>query len=747
MNHPTIQYNPYDFANPVTNKKLFSGRETELDEITYYLDHAVHAPRPMSLALIGNRASGKTSLLNIAEQEAEQRNFCTVRIDLDESHAKNELAFFSKFFDAIFLSAVSQGAFGGRQGETFHTYLEMVTTNEIPEDKTFCPFWFPIQYAMATKAQRESVSLLDESIKHDMSQIRSELDKPIIILMDECDILIKNASILQKIRNIFMHMEGYMILLAATPKLFPLLDDVFSPIIRQLKRISIQEFKNEDDTKRCMNKPLREVDIDPVQVFSEETYEEVHELSGGKPYEINLICHVLFRHYQRSSRERMALDASVLEDIRKELDKSQDLSHRRVLQAIRDLSRSELRGLGLLCRANNSLTLDQLICIERVFYGEQRHKSRKLEQLYTNLRSKGILGLDEDDRLVFCGDEFERIYIKYFAREQGVPLRISEVPPAVTWTIYESNLFRRSKIEMRQLAMTEGPRPEETDIARILKGLGQPNTDNVFDKYRWLAVDVYWLLVRNEEVDEIGILQMDTEFEWLSNVSWFYPQKPIDGSLERKLKEVCDRLASAVVAKDGQLRWSFEKVTPPLYDKMFLSVENTQDDVIRSRIARRHLDRAFYRYLEDRNPTAALWHADFARRLSDRVRFDSDDLNNLGYIFLSNGQFDFAIDLLESAVDLLESAVDLSVGESDVDRILPLYNLGLAYLVGGEVSKAHEILRKVGENLSEGSYSSESLSCLLLPEFQTDGVVSLTEEFSPDFHEVVQKALNILDLS
>ena len=54
-------YNPYDFANPVTHKKLFSGRESELTEIRYYLNHALHAPRPISLALIGNRASGKTS--------------------------------------------------------------------------------------------------------------------------------------------------------------------------------------------------------------------------------------------------------------------------------------------------------------------------------------------------------------------------------------------------------------------------------------------------------------------------------------------------------------------------------------------------------------------------------------------------------------------------------------------------------------------------------------------------------------
>ena len=739
MNNPTPKYNPYDFANPVTQKNLFSGRDEELDEIRYYLDHAMHAPRPISLALIGSRASGKTSLLNIAEQEAEKRDFCTVRIDLDESHSQSELAFFSMFFHEILFSAVSMGSFNGLENKTWDTYLEMVTTYEVPEDKEFCPFLFPIQYAKASMAQIDSVGLLDGSIKRDLEKIQKEVGKPIVILMDECDVLSKNAPILQKIRNIFMHMEGYMILLAATPQLFPLLDEVFSPIIRQLKRINVQEFKEFYDTRGCMDNPLRKVNIDPYILFNFETYEEVHKLSGGRPYEINLICHVLFKHYQKNPQKRMTLNASVLEDIRRELDKSQNLSHRRVLQAIRDLSRSELKGLSVLCQANHSLTLDQLICIERVFYGKQRFRIQELEQLFSNLKSKRIIRVDDEDRLVFCGDEFVRIYTKYFAREQGVRIQISEMPPAVTWTSYESNLFQGNKIKMLQLGMAEGPRPEATDIMRILRNFDQPEIENVFDKYRWLALDVYWLLICNEPVHEVGFLQIETEFEWFSNVSWFYPQGPINASLELKIESVLDRLMSAVTTEGGKLRWKFEKSAPPLRDKMLLSVENAEEDSIRSLIARRHINRAINRYIKDRNYNAALLHADCARRLSQGAQFEREELNNLGYIFLSNGQFGFAI-------DFLESAVDRPIEEYDTIPLLSLYNLGLAYLVDGQISKAHDILKRVGEGLNDVSFSSETLTCLLLPELQGDGDVSLTEKFDPDFHEAVREALNALGL-
>ena len=59
-------YNPYDFANPVSDKELFVGRKQELDDIKYYIDQA-KLTRPINLAILGPRASGKTSLLNMCD--------------------------------------------------------------------------------------------------------------------------------------------------------------------------------------------------------------------------------------------------------------------------------------------------------------------------------------------------------------------------------------------------------------------------------------------------------------------------------------------------------------------------------------------------------------------------------------------------------------------------------------------------------------------------------------------------------
>jgi Cdc6-like AAA superfamily ATPase len=154
-------YNPYDFSNPVSEASLLVGREKEMDEIKYYLDNATAAPRPINIALLGPRASGKTSILNITQLEAKGRGFCTVRINFDEDDAKTQLAFFYKLFDTILTEACQNGAFGGIDGKTYDTYLDVVNAYTVPDDKTFCPFLFPVKYAKAMSSGNvfEAISL------------------------------------------------------------------------------------------------------------------------------------------------------------------------------------------------------------------------------------------------------------------------------------------------------------------------------------------------------------------------------------------------------------------------------------------------------------------------------------------------------------------------------------------------------------------------------------------------------------
>jgi len=294
--------NPYDFANPVNDRKLFAGRASEIDEINYYLDHAKSASRAINLAIIGGRASGKTSILNMIQLGAERRGFCVIRVELDESDAESQLAFFGKVFDALVTAVCEQGAFEGIHGKTYETYRDMVDAYLIPDDKISCPFVFPMQYAKAMSQNNIGIPVSDAAFKRDIRIIQTTLSKPIVILLDECDVLGKSRVHIEKLRNIFMNAQGFMLALTGTEALFPLINDVFSPIIRQFKKINVKPFNKIRETRDCICKPLYNLGIGPLEILDTETLYEVsaiHDLSGGRPYEIQLICHLLFRRIQQ----------------------------------------------------------------------------------------------------------------------------------------------------------------------------------------------------------------------------------------------------------------------------------------------------------------------------------------------------------------------------------------------------------------------------------------------------------------
>ena len=431
--------NPYDFANPVIKQEFFVGREEERKEIEYYLDHAAGPQRPINLAILGERAAGKTSLLNFIEFKAKERKLCVVRVDLDEGDSATQLPFFFKIFDSICSEVFRIGAFGGINGKTYDTYRDIVDAFVIPENKTFCPFIFPIQYAKAMKAGNPNDRLSDNIFKEDLKVIREEIKTPIVLMFDEGDVLSQSRVHLEKIRNIFMAVPGYMLVIAGTPNLFPLIDKIFSPIVRQFKKINIGPFTEEEETEACIKKPLENLEIgSSKKIFDSKNWlnvKDIHDLSGGRPYEIQLICHFLFRRFQDGQSKTMVLDLEVIEDVRKELASAQDLSRRPIISAIQNLENSDLSILGRLLSCNKHATIDQIHFAEYVFYPKNSLTKTALFEKLKFFEKLNIIAI-ENGVIKFLGDDFDRIYCKYWAKKYGVLLNISSMPYEILITIY-----------------------------------------------------------------------------------------------------------------------------------------------------------------------------------------------------------------------------------------------------------------------------------------------------------------------
>jgi predicted GTPase len=128
--------NPFDFANPVSDVELLAGRENQLKEAEYYIDQFTVSDEAINLALLGERAAGKTSLLNAIAGMAHKRELIVARIDLTEGDVESPLHFWFKTFDEALSATVQAGGFDGETSPFYDGYLRTVSGHGdvVPEE-------------------------------------------------------------------------------------------------------------------------------------------------------------------------------------------------------------------------------------------------------------------------------------------------------------------------------------------------------------------------------------------------------------------------------------------------------------------------------------------------------------------------------------------------------------------------------------------------------------------------------------
>jgi hypothetical protein len=133
---------------------------------------------------------------------------------------ESQQRFCYKLFDSVLSKVVEEHSappnpsghlcFGGPHGKTYDQYLDMTSAFDVPDDKTFCPFLFPIQYAKAHGAINGTTRVSDHILRRDLSLIGAEVGRPIVVLIDECNVLCRQRALLEMVRNTFMNLSGYM---------------------------------------------------------------------------------------------------------------------------------------------------------------------------------------------------------------------------------------------------------------------------------------------------------------------------------------------------------------------------------------------------------------------------------------------------------------------------------------------------------------------------------------------------------
>jgi tetratricopeptide (TPR) repeat protein len=357
--------------------------------------------------------------LNRIDDEAKRRGFRTARIDLNEGDV-DPFSLFYKIYDAILYAAVEGGAFAGLNGPVYRDYRAIADAFE-PIQQPAGNLLFPKHWAAASKAGR---SLSEPILKADLSTITREVGRTCVLLFDECDVLSKSRIELELLRNIFMNTPGYMLVFAGTPNLFPVMEDVFSPIVRQFKKISVEKFSDVADTESCITRPLASLKLTPEEVLQPSTDSlvfEVHQLSAGRPYEIQLLCHCMFKRVETGDARDMAITLDVLDDVRQELEKQESGSDRSSITSLRQLETTDFELLQSLTEFRG--TVSQLSASSELFRPSQpAFDEDTLETAFQKFAALGLVQRDDAGVVRFTGDQFDEIYARYFAAANSARL-------------------------------------------------------------------------------------------------------------------------------------------------------------------------------------------------------------------------------------------------------------------------------------------------------------------------------------
>jgi tetratricopeptide (TPR) repeat protein len=733
--------NPYDFANPVIEPALFAGRKKEQSEIAYYLDHAQRADRPINLALIGERASGKTSLLNLISSQATERDLCVVRIDLNEGDVRSPLTFFSKVFDRVLTSACERGVFGGLGGEIYDRFRQTVDTRSIPANRRHFPFIFPIQFARAAAAEITDTAVSDHVLRRDLDIIRRELGRAFVLLFDECDVLRRDRIILEQLRNIFMGTTGYMLVFAGTRNLFPVLDDVFSPILRQFKKINVEPFASLAETQSCIKKPLEKLGVKPERLWEHGYIDvrDIHEVSAGRPYEIQLLGHFLFRRLQERRADQMELTLEVLDEVLQELEASHDVWLRPVITAVKGLDPIDLVALRLLSACNGRATMEQLWTAEYIFNGVSSLTQRQLHESADRLISEGVLTRREDDTIQFSGDDFDRIYCKYYGQQHGIFLNIVDIPYS---SHLERNLSKFLRAKHQDPDTQMGPLEEISSGARqILQQLSiadaaavnpfdEAASDDGFEVYSIMTDAVasqIWLLTSRlttpwSEIEVLMIPNPDVE-DSVSSVQ--------ELSAHPEVREAQQR--AILMGANLEVEVHGYPVVAP--DVLFSLIAQSTNEPLKVAIGTNIDGNGVHKYVKDQDVEEAIAEVRKAYQLNP----DPHVANDLAYLTLRQGDAKRAQQLLDAAAEVASYRTDI------VTRSLMAYNQAMAQFMNSDDEAARHALQKSLEISSELRESSREVVCLLIPRVDpASGARKLEEVWDPDLHQTGQRALEYI---
>lgn len=720
--------NPYDYANAVRTDEYFAGRGAELDTINYVLGQSGTTRPVVYLALHGMRAAGKTSLLNMTEKLAEERGYLVVRVNLVPANSDPARFFVTVYEELIGAVAMARElASPGGLKITPRVVRRIIEGGPVEDD---FPLEFPENLAHALAGGQMS----EMALRNDLRRLMELVGRPIVLLIDEAQLIAGRPDVLSMLRTLGMRLEGYVLVLAGTPELVARINEVFDFLLRQFEFIKVERFVEVAEVAQCMTRPLEAIDLNPERCFVYNVNDVAYDLmrlTDGNPYEIQLFCHVLFTRWQTGRAAGMDLTAQAIDDVRAALEIGSENQDHPLANAVRRMSDEELLALNIWCSSLEHATVDEIRFAYRVS-GLISLDADSLDSYLDQFVRNSIIELI-DDQVRLIGDTAEHIYARLSTVQRlggDAHILISRVNFRNMLTGELADLLRDQVLGGGQSLLRTccaGMRPEF--LAQGVQDLTDLPTD------RRICHTVEYLheaMLDRKTPQSLHLSTVECSYGATTATRWIAATDDFDLNAETAFQAAQERIAVL-----GGILQVARTTIPlrPMVEIVDWLVDGYTDLAARSRMAARHVHVAYAHY-EAGDIAGAFVHLDAAFRLSPGWLA----ANNVAYLQLVTGDYPATRDWAHRA---------MSLGISAKQRSLSRYNGAIAALLAGDWAVARELLADATTDLAHPSPHDEDepdvISYLMIPTFEADHV-TVHEGSEVNLPEAIAEAGDMVEL-
>ncbi len=725
--------NPYDYANPVKDARLFAGREDSLAKIAYLLDQAGPSQPVSYIAIHGKRAAGKTSLLNMTELLARQRQYLTARVDLVASDSSPK-EFYAKVYEEL-IGAVEKSidlkAPDGR-AITPRIVRRIIRTQSADDN-------LPLEFPESLSSHEGAGSPISEmAFRADLEYLAKQIGRTIVLLIDEAQVIADQEYTLSVLRTLGARLQGYVFIIAGTTDLVPTINRVFGPLLRQFELIPVERFIETAELLSCISLPLTSLGLSMADCFpnAEKSAGDLMHITDGNPYEIQLYCHAMFARWQSGAARLMELSPEAIDDVRMMLEAGTDDQQHPLLAKIRALSSVKLQALNILCSSLKNASIDEL-WLAYCLFGNSRMTRAEFDGYLDDFIKEGIIEID-NGTVRFSADHFEEIYLRLWSlkkyRQQdghdrhGRHIRLlshQDFLHLLTQSLeYLLCQVRQKKQWILQTCCT-GMHPSH--LERGLANLAElPDSGKVSHTVSFL----YQAIIRCGMPAALDLTTVTCTYNDTEAVRWLYTSDIDD--IDLRVNPLFLDASNRIAALGGELRSKRTRISlrpwPEILDWV---VSKMSSEKSRQQMSDIHVSESLDAYSRGEIDVAV-------NHLSAAFRLVASWLtaNNIAYLMLKRNDYKTSIEWSAKALALPCTPKELA---------LTRYNAAMASAQAGDYVTACSHLTAASQDLAALSFPNYNCGYLLIPKFEKKKL-QFQEESDVDLPTAIAKAVELLDI-